>query len=174
MPSSKQQALKAAASVLLAAVWCVFIFYMSAKNGDSSQQMSNGVIKMLAGVLVPGYADMDTIHQAIAVSTLSFPVRKAAHFCEYAILGLLVSNAALQIARTFKQRGMDIAVDTVPFVPGRALFAAAWAFCALFAAGDEFHQLFVDGRSGQLFDVGVDSVGALAGVLVFARLLVKR
>jgi len=35
----------------------------------------------------------------------------------------------------------------------------------LYALSDEWHQHFVPGRHGQLFDVGVDSVGALLALL---------
>ena len=45
-----------------------------------------------------------------------------------------------------------------------------WAIAAAYAATDEFHQLFVPGRSGQLSDVILDSAGALAGVAAFTVL----
>ena len=41
---------------------------------------------------------------------------------------------------------------------------------AVYAATDEFHQLFVAGRSGRISDVCIDSAGALAGVVVFVLL----
>ena len=34
----------------------------------------------------------------------------------------------------------------------------------LYALSDEWHQTFVPGRHGQLFDVGVDSLGALVAM----------
>ena len=46
-----------------------------------------------------------------------------------------------------------------------------WAFCILYAITDEIHQLFVPGRSGRIFDVGVDAVGSLVGVAVFTIFL---
>jgi len=36
----------------------------------------------------------------------------------------------------------------------------------VYAATDEFHQLFVPGRSGQVKDVLLDSCGAAVGVLI--------
>lgn len=42
---------------------------------------------------------------------------------------------------------------------------------AVYAATDEFHQLFVAGRSGRFSDVCIDSAGAVVGVLVFALLV---
>ena len=42
----------------------------------------------------------------------------------------------------------------------------AWAFCIFYATTDEFHQLFVPGRTGRLLDIGIDSCGALLGSLI--------
>ena len=47
----------------------------------------------------------------------------------------------------------------------RALFSA-WLTASAYAATDEFHQLFVPGRSGQISDVILDSAGAALGVLL--------
>ena len=35
-----------------------------------------------------------------------------------------------------------------------------------YANTDEFHQLFVPGRTGRLLDIGIDSCGALLGSLI--------
>ena len=43
-----------------------------------------------------------------------------------------------------------------------------WAVATVYAATDEFHQLFVPGRSGQISDVLLDSAGVMAGLLVLA------
>ena len=40
----------------------------------------------------------------------------------------------------------------------------AFLFCVLVASMDETIQLFVSGRSGQMSDVMLDSVGALVGI----------
>ena len=37
----------------------------------------------------------------------------------------------------------------------------------IYACFDEFHQLYVTGRTGQLMDIGIDMIGVLIGVLVF-------
>nr|MCR4673483.1 VanZ family protein [Lachnospiraceae bacterium] len=41
-----------------------------------------------------------------------------------------------------------------------------WLLCAIYAASDELHQTFVQGRSGQVSDVCLDSIGALVGVVI--------
>ena len=42
----------------------------------------------------------------------------------------------------------------------------AGAACVLLAAGDEYHQSFVAGRGPSVKDVGIDSFGALIGILL--------
>ena len=54
---------------------------------------------------------------------------------------------------------------------GRAILLtalAAFAFSALYAASDEFHQLFVPGRAGLFTDVAIDSCGAALGSVLAA------
>lgn len=159
MASRNKQILKAAVGIVLAAAWCVFIFQMSAKGGDVSQGMSDGVIVSAIKVLYPGFASLNPDAQTAAISAWSFPVRKAAHLSEYAVLGLLASNACIQLARV---RGREVCLRC----DGKRLLLFAFVLCVLYAASDEFHQLFVDGRSGQLRDVVIDSCGAAVGVLV--------
>ena len=72
----------------------------------------------------------------------------------YAVLAVLSSSALLIRRHTDK--------------PWNKLLQS-FAFCALYAATDEIHQLFVPGRGGQIRDVLIDSSGALIGLLfVFA------
>ena len=80
-------------------------------------------------------------------------VRKAAHMAEYGILSVLLYIWIGQWEMSFLRRG------------GTAVGATA-----VYAATDEFHQLFVAGRSGRISDVCIDSAGALAGVVVFVLL----
>jgi VanZ family protein len=51
---------------------------------------------------------------------------------------------------------------------GRAL-AAGWVIAVAYAATDEWHQTFVDGRSGSPVDVLIDAVGATAVALLISR-----
>ncbi len=76
-------------------------------------------------------------------------LRKIAHVTEYAILGALLTRAVRR--------------------PGLAL-----ALAVAYAASDEVHQLFVEGRHGSPLDVLIDTAGALAGVLAWQRLGARR
>ncbi|MGK2932634.1 MAG: VanZ family protein [Solirubrobacterales bacterium] len=51
-----------------------------------------------------------------------------------------------------------------PVTPRALVTAAAIAF--LFAISDEYHQTFVDGRHGSPIDVGIDSIGIAASLLL--------
>ena len=64
-------------------------------------------------------------------------------------------RARIENGRDLRRRRTEI------FIP--------WLTATVYAATDEFHQLFIPGRSGQVSDVLLDSAGALAGVLILAR-----
>ena len=112
--------------------------------------------------LVPGdgssgisLAFMEAAHDALRGLGLPYAwltnliVRKTAHFTEYAILGVLVSQA----------------LDPRPTVDVRALGLTVLA-CVIAASIDETIQLFVPGRSGQVTDVILDCCGAATGILL--------
>lgn len=80
-----------------------------------------------------------------------FIVRKAAHCLEFTGLCVLVNLAFLQ---TYKK------LMSLPSV----------LFTSLYAATDEIHQLFVEGRSCQLTDWMIDTLGAVIGAVSFILL----
>ena len=55
-------------------------------------------------------------------------------------------------------------------VRGFKLSFFATVFCVIYAFLDEYHQSFSYGRSPQLRDVAIDSIGIVAGVII-VRLL---
>jgi len=40
-------------------------------------------------------------------------------------------------------------------------------FCFLWALLDESHQLSVNGRTGQMLDVWIDTIGSIIGCIIF-------
>ena len=133
---------------ILAIIWMVVIFCFSAADGNESSKTSGWVGKMIGHIFVSGFDEMSESEQAAWAEKIEYPIRKAAHATEYALLALLVFGA-------------------LP-LSGFQRYAAAWLFAVFYAGTDEFHQLFVPGRAGKLFDVGVDSLGALTGLLILA------
>ena len=146
-------------ALALLIAWCAVIAWFSAGTGDESQSLSDGVIATLVAILQPGFASLTQAQQLEIIAAWSFPIRKLAHFSEYFVLSGLAIHALHRAKATFPQ----LSGLSVP-----RICIAAVAFCALYACGDELHQLFVDGRAGRLFDVGVDTAGAASFAVIFA------
>ena len=134
---------------LLIALELAMIFGFSAEDAGTSSGLSLEVTRAVGRLIVPGFGRWSASEQAQWVRTAHPIVRKCAHFCEYALLGVLSAGACALIFPTGARR--------------------AWlplAFCATCAALDEWHQTFVSGRSGELRDVLIDSGGAVCGLLL--------
>lgn len=131
-------------------VWMGIIFYLSSQPASQSNELSSGITKMIidfvSGV-VPGSAP--------ELINLNHIIRKNAHFIAYFILGVFTVNA-LYLNRLKETRA----------------FFMSLTISVAYAALDEFHQTFVPGRSGELRDVLIDSMGALVGIALY--LLVMR
>lgn len=155
-----------AVSIALAVAWMAFIFYMSAKVAADSDAISDGLIDRVL-MLTFGSIDSDLAR------SMSHPVRKLAHFTEYTVLGVLLLNVVRSV-KLHKGSGMGAQPGLQPLRFAHA--AGAWALGTLYAASDEFHQLFVPGRSGQISDVCIDASGVLLGVILcfLAIYLVRR
>lgn len=123
---------------LLAAACAGCIFWLSSKDGNQSQNMSDSV----RGILMKLFGPLLN----------SFIVRKFAHFFEYAVLGFLIGCALFLSRRRFS--------------PITAVICSA-----LYSISDEIHQYFVPGRACRIFDVGVDTLGALTGTLILALII---
>lgn len=81
-------------------------------------------------------------------------LRKVAHFLEYMILGILI----LLLIREYKK------ITTREIVFGIL-------FCILYACSDEFHQMFISGRSPGVFDVMIDTFGSMSGIFLLYFLI---
>lgn len=131
---------------LLFLSWLILIYLLSAETGDQSGSLSDGILLSIAKLLK--ISDTKAF-----VDTFGFFIRKLAHFSEYFILYILTYEC-------FKEYNCP------------KLIVVSVLFCVLYASFDEFHQLFVDGRCGQLSDVMIDSFGS--SVSCFLWRLVKK
>lgn len=167
--------------------WCVFIFVMSAQPADESTELSMGVVWHIIGFIVPGYDQMSPADQLYWQQMLDHPVRKTAHFLEYAVLGALMLNAVVRVmgdqgdgedagqegAGQENARPEDAAREAadqcgahhLPAIFSKPTFIA-WIFATAVAAFDEVHQVFVPGRAGMVSDIFLDAAGAFVGVLL--------
>ena len=74
----------------------------------------------------------------VTLGLINSLIRKSAHFTEYAILFWLLIRGPL------KERPL-----------------MAMAVCVVYALTDEAHQIFVLGRTASIYDVALDSTGAM-------------
>ena len=123
-------------SWILLALWMAFIFYMSSCNGNVSSDQSGTIAYVLHNILGINYSDK-----------LIFIIRKCAHVSEFFILSILVINLVSKYN-----------VKHIYFI--------SFIVCVLYASSDEFHQLFVPGRSGLVTDVLIDLIGVVLGLLL--------
>ena len=136
----------------LAIVWMCVIFAFSAQTKEESGAVSESfTYHMVSSTRSFFHLDLSDARVKEIADTIEGLVRKAAHMAEYGFLAVLLYIWIGQWEMSFLRRG------------GTAVGATA--------ATDEFHQLFVAGRSGRFSDVCIDSAGALAGVVVFALIV---
>ena len=136
---------------LLLISWMLIIFFFSAQTGEQSSQ-SSGLVEQLLSIF-------SFIPNRIFGLELKFLIRKAAHFTEYALLGLCLMLHLDAI-------GKKIAIK-LPWL-------ISWGIGTLYALTDEWHQGFVGGRHPAILDVTIDSCGVAVGVLVLVLLLRRR
>ncbi len=136
-------------SFLVLVVWMLFIFGMSAKSGEESAGLSFGIAKALYGFPLN--------EKMIKFESFHTLIRKCAHFTEYGILGILIVNFIHSCGRMWNWKVMI-------FVSG---------FCLIYAALDEYHQSFVDGRGPSVGDVCIDTLGAVIFQVLIYILLIR-
>ena len=133
-------------------IWMSVIFSFSAKKAVESEGMSHSVGKEIGRLIVPQFTSWSEDKQEQFAEKIDFPVRKCAHASEYAVLGVLMLGTAYSFAED----------------QGKKNRLLCWCAGTAYAATDEFHQLFVPGRSCQFRDVCIDSAGILTGIVLFS------
>ena len=142
----------------------VFIFIQSALP-DSLSGRESGLVVSLLLKFVEANPDK-----------LSFIVRKCSHFLEFLLLGATLVPAVRQWRSGRLERssgrlhgGRLESLSEARSRRGAVIGAGmSWLIGTVYAMTDEFHQMFVAGRSCELRDVMIDSAGVLCGVLIIA------
>lgn len=138
------------AAFLPAAAWYRVIWGFSAQTAVQSGGVSDGLLSRLLCVFSPAYFAAGEEVRTTATETLSFFLRKGAHMtCYFILAALLLFGWSFFLSKRGKQVGV------------------ALLCCGLLAGLDEYHQTFVDGRSGTVTDVLVDLTGATVAVVLW-------
>lgn len=135
--------------VILIILNCIAIFIFSAQNAEKSSKTSGVIVNKVVDTVVNVNKK---VKKESLKDSITFYVRKLAHFSIYTLLGIWLLNEM----NTFK-------VSTLK----RTIICLV--FGAIYAVTDEFHQSFVSGRSQEIRDVCIDTCGVLFGcILVLA------
>lgn len=121
--------------------WMGFIFFMSNQPGDVSTKQSDLVVMIFMKLGIGLEGSLGDIATLI--------VRKAAHFSEYFILGILTMN----LFNYYFQAKLN------------KVYPLLFIFC--YASVDEIHQYFIPGRSMAFKDIMIDTFGGLSAILAY-------
>lgn len=137
--------------LILSITWMTVIFGFSSRDAEESTVQSNSVTELLIRIFEKDYDTMSDAQKQELVEKYDGIVRKIAHFGVFGVLGILTYFAAGSL-RWIPEFLVKPAYVSLPC-------------CILFAMTDEWHQMFVPGRSCQIKDVVIDSLGSFCGTL---------
>jgi len=137
--------------VVLCVLCFGFIFYNSTKPGDVSNEKSYSILNKIRAE----YRQLDgeeklqynQLPSGAREEKMNLILRKNAHALEYCMLSIIVCLILAQ----FGLKGKN-AIIYIMFI------------CLLYAVLDEFHQLYVPGRTSSVKDVLIDFIGAIIGM----------
>ena len=136
----------------------VMIFLFSSQNAADSNRSSGYIVEVVLNIVSPEHDALSETHQKEQLEKINHFVRKTAHFLEYAMLGFF-----LLLHISVKLLGSN---HKLPFI-----LALSAGVGSLYAVTDELHQLLISGRSGQITDVAIDSLGVAAGIILLLLII---
>ncbi len=135
---------------ILSLFWMGVIFFFSAQPAVQSSKLSTDTTQWLLSSNHSILKDLtEQLHRLDQKGVLEFFIRKLAHAAEYGILAVFL-GITISFHSNWNRKWQ---LKTV-------------GLCGLYACTDEFHQLFVPGRAGQIRDVVIDTAGAVCAVLL--------
>lgn len=143
---------KKIASFILVLLWMAVIFYFSSQQGEGSGNTSRKVCEIIVDIIdiQDKYTEAE---KERLIEVIEPAIRKIAHYTIYAIGGIVIANCVYQYSN--KEKTL-IGISTMVGI--------------LYAISDEIHQLMVSGRSGNVRDVLIDSLGVITGIIFFLLL----
>lgn len=133
-------------TLMLTIIVCIIIFKFSSEDSGKSTGTSDFIIDTIININ-PFTRNLDDVKKEEIKENIKMPIRKLAHFSIYTVLGIttMLHMFTYAISKS-KKMGSSLVIGM------------------LYAISDEIHQLFVPGRSGQITDVCIDTIGVLFGI----------
>ena len=131
------------------------IFILSGERDTKSTSRSDGVIIRTTEFILG--RKLTEKEKELYINKYVVVVRKTAHFALYFVLGL----AFISFLKEFDLSNKKLLIYTILFV-------------FIYACSDEIHQLFVRGRSGEITDVLIDTLGGVLSSIIYINFRIRR
>lgn len=141
-------------NIILVLISMLTIFLFSSETANNSTNTSKIVVKEVVSVVVKDESKIQKVEKKIDDNIVI--VRKTAHLIEFFLLGFLFIN----VIKDYKKLSWKFIIISI-------------IFCLLYACSDEFHQMFISGRSAKVLDVAIDTFGASLGILSYYLIYYK-
>lgn len=130
-------------------LWMALIFSFSNQKDVDSSKVSDGFIDRTVVKIYKIFNENITKEKENEIiEKYTYPIRKLAHYTLYFILGIL----SFLVVK-------DYSIN-------KKLIIYSLLICFLYACSDEFHQLFIIGRSAQVLDVMIDTFGSSCSISI--------
>lgn len=129
--------LKKLRAYLLLILWMGIIFQFS--HQPNSGETTYNVIENI----------LPCIKENSIIEMINFIIRKSAHLTEYFILALLT----VSLLKEYTKKQIIIFIITL-------------LFCFSYAVTDEYHQLFIIGRTSSIRDIFIDTTGSIIYLII--------
>lgn len=136
-------------TIILIIAWMTLVFYFSNQVSDKSSKLSGGITRAILNFF--NILESKTLQQQSEIETI---IRKLAHYSIYAIGGILIL-LHVNLYKINKNKKVII----------------SWLIGITYAITDELHQLFISGRSCEIRDVCIDSLGVITGIIILLIIL---
>ena len=141
--------------IILLIITFFYIFNFSSQDSEKSGNLSR-TITVSVTKNIKKIQELDYNKKNDVLNTIEKVIRKLAHFSEYTFLGILLMS--LMSTYNLKQINKFVLSIGIGF---------------LYACSDEFHQLFVPGRTAKFTDVLIDTSGVIVGsVIIFILIFI--
>lgn len=155
-----KKAIKIIFILILAFFWMFCIFKLSDMNSQKSNGKSSDIIALFIEDTLNitneyGITNSHPTESKLAKASqlINAPLRKVMHASVYFVLAF------------FMMLLLNIIFNHNYYILSLIL---ALVLSSGFAITDEFHQTFVAGRTGQIMDVIIDSMGAIVGIIFYS------
>ncbi len=148
-------------NIFLVIFWMLLVFLFSNQNSIDSSETSKSTIRLLLKTFSVDYVYNESSN---LVESLQFITRKCAHFILYTIGGILIYNLinyyTVNIQYFSKNKKYKKFLEKYSYI-------VSVIIGLLYSITDEIHQLFIPGRSGEIRDVFIDTLGIILGTCMF-------